>query len=80
MDLRLRFDTAATDHAERTCVVAVEIPGQSGTVLNGIVLDSVSEVLNLSGSIPRGLPRVRHSGAGRHPEPIDLTGFRLSPE
>ncbi|MDY6952937.1 MAG: chemotaxis protein CheW [Thermodesulfobacteriota bacterium] len=47
VDLRLRFDMEATDYAERTCIVVVEIPGQSGTVLNGIVVDSVSEVLNI---------------------------------
>ncbi|MDY6987584.1 MAG: chemotaxis protein CheW [Thermodesulfobacteriota bacterium] len=47
VDLRLRFDMAATDYTERTCIIVVEITGQSGTVMIGIVVDSVSEVLNI---------------------------------
>jgi len=50
LDLRLRFDMEATDYTERTCIVVVEIAGQSGTVMIGIVVDSVSEVLNIKGA------------------------------
>ena len=37
------------DYTERTCFIMVEIAGQAGTVLIGIVVDSVSEVLNVKG-------------------------------
>ena len=37
------------DYTERTCIIVVEIDGQAGTVLIGIVVDSVSEVLNVKG-------------------------------
>ena len=47
IDLRLRFGMEAIDYTERTCIIVVEIEGQSGTVLIGIVVDSVSEVLNI---------------------------------
>lgn len=47
MDLRLRFGMKAIDYTERTCIVVVEISGGSGTVMIGIVVDSVSEVLNI---------------------------------
>ncbi len=47
MDLRLRFGIAAIDYNERTCIIVVEITGQSGTIQIGIVVDSVSEVLNI---------------------------------
>ena len=47
VDLRLRFGLAADDYTERTCIVVVEIAGQSSHVLIGIVVDSVSEVLNI---------------------------------
>jgi len=47
IDLRLRFQMAATEYTERTCIIVVEITGQSGTVMIGIVVDSVSEVLNI---------------------------------
>ena len=49
MDLRLRFGMGAIDYTERTCIIVVEITGVSGTVMIGIVVDSVSEVLNIKG-------------------------------
>ncbi len=47
MDLRLRFGMPPIDYTERTCIIVVEIDGQSGTILVGIVVDAVSEVLNI---------------------------------
>ena len=49
MDLRLRFGMKEIDYTERTCIVVVEIEGTSGTVMIGVVVDSVSEVLNIKG-------------------------------
>ncbi len=49
MDLRLRFGMEAIDYTERTCIIVVEIQGQTGTIQIGIVVDSVSEVLNING-------------------------------
>jgi len=49
VDLRLRFDLEEADYTERTCIIVVEISGTSGTVLFGVVVDSVSEVLNIKG-------------------------------
>ncbi|RJP74694.1 MAG: purine-binding chemotaxis protein CheW [Desulfobacteraceae bacterium] len=49
MDLRLRFGMDAMDYTERTCIIVVEIDGSSGTIQVGIVVDSVSEVLNIKG-------------------------------
>lgn len=49
VDLRLRFGMDAIDYNERTCIIVVEIEGQSGTVMIGIVVDAVSEVLNIKG-------------------------------
>jgi purine-binding chemotaxis protein CheW len=46
-DLRLRFGMPAIDYTERTCIIVVEIHGQAGTVQVGIVVDAVSEVLNI---------------------------------
>jgi purine-binding chemotaxis protein CheW len=37
------------EYNERTCIIVVEIEGQSGNVIIGIVVDSVSEVLNIKG-------------------------------
>jgi len=49
VDLRLRFGMASIDYTERTCIIVVEIGGESGTVMIGIVVDAVSEVLNIKG-------------------------------
>ncbi len=46
-DLRLRFGMETIDYTERTCIIVVEIEVQSGTVMSGIVVDAVSEVLNI---------------------------------
>ena len=49
VDLRLKFGMEAIDYTERTCIIVVETEGQAGTVMIGIVVDSVSEVLNIKG-------------------------------
>ena len=49
IDLRLRFGMEAIDYTERTCIIVVEIEGIAGTVQIGIVVDAVSEVLNIKG-------------------------------
>ena len=49
LDLRLRFGMNEIEYTERTCIIVVEIEGQAGTVLIGVVVDSVSEVLNIKG-------------------------------
>ena len=47
VDLRLRFGMTSIDYNDRTCIIVVEIEGQAGTVMIGIVVDAVSEVLNI---------------------------------
>jgi purine-binding chemotaxis protein CheW len=49
VDLRLKFGMDAIDYTERTCIVVVEITGRVASVLIGIVVDSVSEVMNIKG-------------------------------
>lgn len=47
IDLRLRFAMAAQDYNDRTCIIVVEISTEEANVTIGIVVDSVSEVLNI---------------------------------
>ena len=47
IDLRLRFNMEAIPYTERTCIIVIEIEGEEGNILTGIVVDSVSEVLNI---------------------------------
>jgi len=49
VDLRLRFGMEEIEYTERTCIIVVEIGGKAGTIQIGIVVDAVSEVLNIRG-------------------------------
>jgi purine-binding chemotaxis protein CheW len=46
-DLRAKFDMSSIPYTERTCIIVVEIDTETETVLIGIVVDAVSEVLNI---------------------------------
>ncbi len=50
VDLRLRFALEAAAYTERTCIIVVEVAGSGGSVMMGIVVDAVSEVLNIRGA------------------------------
>lgn len=50
IDLRLKFGMPAADYTPRTCIVVTQVRGEAGLVLIGVVVDGVSEVLNLTGS------------------------------
>ncbi len=56
VDLRVRFGMAEIKYTERTCIIVVEIAGQAGTVQMGIVVDAVSEVLNIKAEEIEGTP------------------------
>ena len=47
VDLRLRFDMDAMEYNDRTCIIVVEINDKGAEIIIGIVVDSVSEVLNI---------------------------------
>lgn len=48
LDLRLKFSMAPEEYNERTCIIVVEVQGKTGPVQVGMVVDSVSEVLNIT--------------------------------
>ena len=48
IDLRLKFSMESISYTDRTCIIIVEIDSDTATVLIGIVVDAVSEVLNIS--------------------------------
>ena len=50
VDLRLKFGMEKIDYTERTCIIVVEVRTNSGTVMTGIVVDAVSEVVNVKSS------------------------------
>jgi len=50
IDLRLKFGFPAQDYTERTCIIVVDVSLSGAKVMMGIVVDSVSEVLNIAGA------------------------------
>ncbi|MCP4671130.1 MAG: purine-binding chemotaxis protein CheW [Desulfobacula sp.] len=47
IDLRLKFAMGEIPYTDRTCIIVVEIDADTSTILIGIVVDAVSEVLNV---------------------------------
>ena len=47
IDFRLKFGMEAMEYNERTCIIVLEIGHKEMSVMIGIVVDSVSEVLNI---------------------------------
>ena len=48
IDLRLKFEMPSTEYNERTCIIVISVSTQDGAVLTGVVVDSVSEVVNIA--------------------------------
>ena len=48
VDLRLKFSFPAYGYTERTCIIVVEVALTTSTVMMGIVVDAVSEVLTIA--------------------------------
>ena len=49
VDLRLKFGMAELEYTERTSIIVVEVRGQNSNIPIGIVVDAVSEVVNIKG-------------------------------
>lgn len=47
-DLRLKFGMNESGYTDRTCIIVVEVQGEAATVQVGVVVDAVSEVLQIS--------------------------------
>ena len=48
VDLRLKFGLAEAEYTQRTCIIVVQLRRSGNSVLTGIVVDGVAEVLNLA--------------------------------
>lgn len=49
LDLRLKFGMVEKDYTDRTSIIVVEVEGQGSTIQLGVVVDRVSEVVNIRG-------------------------------
>ena len=50
MDLRLKFEMEARENTDKTCVIVVTVRRAGGAVVMGIIVDEVSEVLDVAGT------------------------------
>jgi len=66
IDLRLKFGLEAADYTQRTCIIVTQVQGESSSVMMGIVVDGVSEVLNLSGTEIEDTPDFGDSGGSQY--------------
>lgn len=48
IDLRLKFGIAAEAYTERTCIIVAEVEVEARKLMLGVIVDSVSEVLNIA--------------------------------
>mgnify|MGYP001105919182 CR=1 FL=1 len=60
VDLRLKFGLPEAEYTQRTCIIVVQINGESGRMLTGIVVDGVAEVLNLTAAEIEDTPDFGH--------------------
>ncbi len=61
MDVRLRFSMEERPYDDRTCIVVINIDGQSV----GLIVDRVSEVLDIPGSDVEPPPKVKRGESSR---------------
>jgi len=56
IDLRKKFDLAGADDTDLTCIIVVDVTAQNAVIQIGILVDSVSEVLDIRGEDIEGAP------------------------
>jgi purine-binding chemotaxis protein CheW len=66
IDLRLKFGLANAEYGQRTCIIVAQVQGESGPILMGVVVDGVSEVLNLTGAEIEDTPDFGEDAAGKY--------------
>lgn len=47
LELRTKFGMDAKEYDDRTCIIVTEVQGESSQIQVGMIVDSVSEVLNI---------------------------------
>ena len=66
IDLRLKFGMDAAEYTQRTCIIVTQVQGESGPMPMGIVVDGVSEVLNLTAPEIEDTPNFGENLAGQY--------------
>jgi purine-binding chemotaxis protein CheW len=64
IDLRLKFGMPQAEYTQRTCIIVTQVQGETAPLVVGVVVDGVSEVLNLSGTEIEDTPDFGEGFAG----------------
>src|ERR1051325_3310920 len=65
VDLRLKFGLPQAEYSKRTCIIVAQVQGESSNILTGIVVDGVSEVLNVTAAEIEDTPDFGDESAGQ---------------
>jgi chemotaxis signal transduction protein len=66
MDLRARFGMEEKEYSERTCIIILDVGNGAGTSRIGVIVDSVSEVVEMKASDIEDPPRLGDSSKTRY--------------
>ena len=70
IDVRIRFELPEREYDERTCIIVVNINGTSV----GLIVDSVSEVLDIPADDIENPPKVNRGGGSRYIQGLGKVG------
>lgn len=66
IDLRLKFGMEQAEYGQRTCIIVTQVQADAGPILMGVVVDGVSEVLNLTSAEIEDTPNFGENTAGQY--------------
>ena len=66
IDLRLKFGLNTEEYTQRTCIIVVQVRGESGLILMGVIVDGVSEVVNLTAADIEDTPEFGDQTVGQY--------------
>jgi purine-binding chemotaxis protein CheW len=66
IDLRLKFGLPPEEYTQRTCIIVTQVQGEGCALQMGVVVDGVSEVLNLTGQEVEDTPDFGDSSATQY--------------
>lgn len=49
IELRKKFNMESTEDTDHTCIIVVQVTGQNGLITMGVLVDEVSEVVDITG-------------------------------
>ena len=66
VDLRLKFGLPPAEYTPRTCIIVTQVQGANCALYMGVIVDGVSEVLNLTGQEVEDTPDFGDSAATQY--------------